>query len=194
MSTPFQKDSSSLYSYADYLTWSGEERWELIEGRASMMTPAPSRRHQEILVELTRQISEILIDKPCKVYIAPFDVRLTEQGESDEEVKTVVQPDLLIVCDKAKLDEKGCLGAPDFIIEIVSPSTASLDYIKKLSLYEKYQVKEYWILQPVDQVVMVYELNEENIYGRPRFYTKDDQAKIGILEDGWIDLRFLSQI
>lgn len=189
MRKPFQTDSSVLYSYADYLSWSDDERWELIDGRAYMMTPAPSRRHQEILVELTRQISGLLADKPCKVYVAPFDVRLAEQGESCEEVKTVVQPDLLVVCDKSKLDDKGCLGAPDFIIEIVSPSTASLDYIRKLSLYEKHQVKEYWIVQPVDQVVMVYELNEDKKYGRPSFYTKDDKARIEILEDGWLDLR-----
>ncbi|SHE35370.1 Endonuclease, Uma2 family (restriction endonuclease fold) [Caldanaerobius fijiensis DSM 17918] len=170
------------YTYADYVKWPEDERWELIDGTA-YMSVAPSRRHQEVQVELLRQISNYLLDKPCKVYGSPFDVRLAEEGEDDEKVKDVVQPDITVICDKSKLDDRGCKGSPDLIMEIVSPSTAFMDYIKKLSLYEKKQVKEYWIVHPIDEIVMVYKLNENKKYGRPEIYSKEDNVKVGIFED-----------
>lgn len=170
------------YTYADYVKWPEDERWELIDGTA-YMSAAPSRRHQEVQVELLRQISNYLLDKPCKVYGSPFDVRLAEEGEDDEKVKDVVQPDITVICDKSKLDDRGCKGSPDLIMEIVSPSTAFMDYIKKLSLYEKKQVKEYWIVHPIDEIVMVYKLNENKKYGRPEIYSKEDNVKVGIFED-----------
>jgi Uma2 family endonuclease len=170
------------YSYEDYLTWPEGERWELLDGIA-YMSAAPSRRHQEIQVELIRQISNYLIDKSCKVYGSPFDVRLAESNEENGNIRNVVQPDITIVCDQSKLDDRGCKGSPDLVIEIVSPSTASIDYIQKLSLYEKNEIKEYWIVHPTDEIVMIYKLNKDKKYGRPEIYSKEHNVKIGIFEE-----------
>jgi len=170
------------YRYSDYLNWPEDERWELIGGNA-YMSAAPSRRHQEIQVELLRQISNYLMGKDCKVYGSPFDVRFARKDDLDNDIKDVVQPDITVVCDRSKLDDKGCKGSPDLIIEIVSPSTASIDYIKKLSLYEKNMVKEYWIVHPTDEIVMIYKLNANNNYERAEIYSKDDEVRIGILSD-----------
>lgn len=176
------------FNYQDYLNWPDDERWELIDGTPYAMAPAPSRKHQEAAVELLRQFSNYLLDKSCKVYGAPFDVRLSEQETRDEDVETVIQPDILVVCDESKLDDRGCRGAPDLIIEIVSPSSASLDYIKKLELYERYKVKEYWIVQPVDKIVMVYKIDPSGKYGRPEIYSQEDKIKVGIFDNLTIDL------
>jgi Uma2 family endonuclease len=184
------KKDNKLFTYGDYLSWDDGLRWELINGEAYDMSPAPSRMHQEISGDLFRQISSYLIDKPCKVYSAPFDVRLPESNEKDEDVTTVVQPDIVVVCDKSKLDEKGCKGAPDLVVEIVSPSTASMDYIKKLELYEKSHVKEYWIVHPVDHIAMLYKIQDDGRYGRPEMYSDKDQINVGIFSnDLVIDLK-----
>ena len=120
------------YTYADYLTWPEGERWELIEGVPYNMSPAPFRKHQGVVMELSRQIANFLNDKSCEVYSVPFDVRLLpdiSQEDAtrvdDDDLTTVVQPDISIICDSEKLDERGCLGAPDVIIEVLSPSTAA---------------------------------------------------------------------
>jgi Uma2 family endonuclease len=147
------------------------------------MNAAPSRRHQEIQVEILRQISNYLVGKTCRVYGFPFDVRFAIKDELDNDIKDVVHPDITVVCDKSKLDDRGCIGSPVLIIEIVSPSTASIDYIKKLSLYEKNMVKEYWIVHPTDEIVMIYKLNTLNKYERAEIYSKDDEAKVGIFDD-----------
>lgn len=166
------------YTYKDYLSWSNDNRYEIINGYAYNMTPAPSVLHQQIAVELTQQIANQLLDQLCQVFSAPFDVRFVEKNQNPEDALHVVQPNISVVCDKSKLDEKGCIGAPDFIIEIVSPATAQLDYIKKLALYENYGVKEYWIIQPIDKVVMVYHLNEQGQYARPLIYTAEDVVEV----------------
>ena len=128
-------DKHEKFTYNDYLKWSDEERWELIYGIAWNMSPAPTRKHQKISIKLLFQIEDYLKDKDYDVYIAPFDVRLPENKEdNDKETDTVVQPDLLVVCDKAKLDDAGGNGAPDWIIEILSPSTAVKDLNNKSSL------------------------------------------------------------
>jgi Uma2 family endonuclease len=176
------------YNYADYREWPDQERWELIEGIAYDMSPAPSRKHQKILGELHRQISTFLLDKTCDVYMAPFDVRFPEQEEREEEIKTVLQPDISVICDPAKLDEKGCLGSPDLIIEIVSPATVQKDMREKLYIYEKFGVKEYWIIHPVDQILMVFKLLPGNKYGRPDTFSSQDQVKVGILPGLTINL------
>lgn len=131
-------DFKNTYSYADYLSWEEGERIELIDGIPYLMAPAPSRIHQEILFELGRQFGNALKDRTCKGYVAPFDVRLSENRgqQKDEDVYTVVQPDLVVVCDPSKLDKRGCKGAPDLVVEIISPSTAAHDYIRKMELYE----------------------------------------------------------
>lgn len=171
------------FTYGHYLLWPEEERWELITGVPYNMTPAPSRRHQKIQAALLTDFFTYLDDKECEVYGAPFDVRLPEGEEKEDEIRTVVQPDVLVVCDPRKLDEKGCLGAPDLIIEITSPSTAGKDLKEKLDLYERRGVREYWIVHPTDETVMVFRLNAQSRYERPDIYAKDDTVPVGILPD-----------
>ena len=154
------------HTYGDYRTWPEEQRCELIDGAAYAMAPAPTRLHQRLVGELFREISDALDGSGCEVNIAPFDVRLPEQDEADDAVTTVVQPDISIVCDPAKLDDKGCRGAPDWLIEVLSPASAGHDQIRKLALYERHGVREYWLVHPVDRVLTIYRL-EDGAYGRP---------------------------
>jgi Uma2 family endonuclease len=155
-----------FHTYADYLDWPADVRYELIDGIAYAMGPAPVRRHQEVALELARQIADALDGSPCRPYIAPFDVRLPRANEADEFVNTVVQPDISVICDKTKLDERGCRGAPDWIIEVLSPSTAGHDQIVKRALYERVGVREFWLVHPVDKVVTIY-LLQNGAYGKP---------------------------
>jgi len=177
------------YTYGDYLRWDDDERWELIDGVAYNMTPAPARRHQGILRELAGQLFNYLKDKPCKLYLAPFDVRLPENDEADEEVTTVVQPDIVVICDPKKLDDRGARGAPDLVIEILAPSTSRKDVKIKFNLYEMHGVREYWIVDPTGGTVMAYRLGPDSRYGRPQVYTDEDSAPVGIFEDLTIDLK-----
>ncbi|MCU0579061.1 MAG: Uma2 family endonuclease [Desulfobacterota bacterium] len=186
MAAPAEKNRK--LTYRDYLQWDDHERWEIIAGEAYNMTPAPSRAHQEILGALFNAFYNYLVDKSCKVYVAPFDVRLTE-NQSDSDVSNVVQPDLTVVCDPSKLDEKGCAGSPDLIVEIISPSTAAHDYIRKLALYERRQVPEYWIVHPVDKTVMIFLLTEKQEYGKPRIYAGEDRIPVTLFPDLVIDLK-----
>ncbi len=163
-----------IYTYGDYLTWPDGERWEIIDGEPFMMSPAPLRIHQNVAGNIYRKIADYLDGKPCQVYFAPFDVRLPDKNERDEDILTVVQPDILVVCDKSKLDDRGCKGAPDFIIEIISASTAGRDAKDKLNLYEKHGVKEYWIVYPTEKMIMVFSLNENNQYGKPTTFSDND--------------------
>jgi len=167
MSLPLR--DTQRHTYGEYLTWPEDERYELIDGVAYAMGPAPVRVHQRLLAEMFRQIADALEGSDCEVDIAPFDVRLPEQDEADEEIVNVVQPDIVVVCDRNKLDDKGCRGAPDWVIEILSPSTAGHDQILKLGLYECHGVKEYWLAHPTDRIVTVYRL-EDGRYGRPDVY------------------------
>ncbi len=175
------------YSYADYLTWGEDERWEIVDG-IPYMHVAPSRAHQAILMELSRQISNYLVGKPCKVYPAPFCVRLDVE-KNDSDIKNVVEPDITIVCDSSKLDERGCKGSPDMIIEILSPSTGKMDRVIKFNKYEKARVKEYWIVEPDQKLVSVFLLQENERYGRPEMYTDEDRIKVSIFQELEIDLR-----
>jgi Uma2 family endonuclease len=184
-----EKREDKKYSYKDYLNWPDSERWELIGGVAYGMAPAPSRRHQKVLAALLSEFYNFLKGKDCEVYGAPFDVRLPEGDEKDEEIKTVVQPDLVVVCDKSKLDDKGCKGSPDLVVEIVSPSTASMDYIEKLALYERHGVKEYWIVHPADEIVMVYKLAGYTKYGRAEIYARNDKVGVGVFDGLEINLK-----
>ncbi len=187
MALPLLKKGNS-FTYGDYVTWSDDERWELIDGYAYNMSPAPSRRHQQISRELERQIANFLLDKTCEVYDAPFDVRLPEADEEDEDIYTVVQPDLVVICDRKKLDDKGSRGAPDLIIEILSPATSSKDMKIKLALYERHGVKEYWVVHPTDNIIMVFKLDKKKMYGRPVVYSEEDKISTPILEGLEIDL------
>ena len=153
MALPAEKER---YTFADVLTWPDDERAELIDGEVILMAPAPSRGHQGISVELTRQFANYLEGKKCKAYHAPFDVRLFEKdGDTPEDVDTVVEPDITIVCDTSKLDDRGCKGAPDMVVEILSPSTQRHDQLVKLGLYQRAGVREYWIVDPMNKTVRV---------------------------------------
>jgi len=183
------KNADMSYTYADYLQWNDNERWELIGGVAYNMSPAPSRKHQEISQNLSRKIGNYLEGKSCKVYAAPFDVRLPLGDEEDKRTGNVVQPDIVVVCDSAKLDDRGCTGAPDLIIEILSPSTAKKDMVVKLHLYEKAGVKEYWLVHPTDHTVTVFMLGNDGRYGRFEMYDQSDQLAMGIFSDFVLDLK-----
>lgn len=159
--------STPRFTYGEYCLWAGDERWELIAGEAFNMSPAPSRRHQEVVGGLFTQIALWIRNGPCRAYVAPFDVRLPHGDEADEQIDTVVQPDISVICDARKLDEQGCRGAPDWIIEVVSPHTAARDHILKRALYERHGVREYWIVQPMDRLLTLYLLGEHG-YGAPR--------------------------
>ena len=180
--------AKDTYTYGDYAKWPDEERWELIDGIPYNMSPAPSRFHQKILGDLYRQVANYLTGKTCEVYIAPFDVRLPKGEENDEQIDTVVQPDLVVVCDREKLDERGCKGAPDLVVEVLSPGTAGKDMKIKLALYERVRVKEYWLVDPGNKTVQVYQLETSGRYGRPGIYTDTDQPKVGLFTDLAIDL------
>ena len=184
MSIPLRKDVER-FTYAHYVTWPDEERWELIEGIPYDMSPAPSRYHQEISMNLGVEISKFLKEKGknCKIYAAPFDVRLPEGQQTDEETMTVVQPDISVTCDPGKLDDKGCRGAPDFIVEITSPATVKKDLKDKLLIYEKHGVPEYWVIQPQEHIIMVHKLNDRKRYGRAEVFSKEDKIPLKLKED-----------
>lgn len=177
------------FTYADYLTWPEGERWEIINGEAFAMSPAPGKRHQQISGELFRQLANYLKGKPCLVFAAPFDVRFSERaGLTDEKVGTVVQPDIFVVCDKSKLDERGCNGPPDYIVEISSSSTSKVDLTKKFDLYQQHGVREYWIIHPAEQTLLVYKIENDGLYGKPDRYACDDKVPVPLLGDLEVDL------
>lgn len=176
-----------VYTYASYLTWEENERIELLDGRPVMMAP-PSRLHQEILMELSRQLANFLEGKPCKIYPAPFAVRLFEgQNDRPEDVSTVLEPDITVVCDMNKLDDRGCKGAPDLIIEVLSPSTARSDRLVKLGQYQKAGVREYWIVSPDEQTVQVYCL-QNGYFVLNEVYTRADIARVSVLSGCFVDM------
>jgi len=169
-----QLDPNGTYTYADYLKWKFDERVELIKGKLYRMSPAPKRKHQDASINLEFALLKYFEDKTCKVYDAPFDVRLPVQNRKNpNQIYTVVQPDICIICDLSKLDEDGCLGAPDWVIEITSPRTAKNDFNEKYNLYEEAGVREYWIVQPKEKAVNVYVL-EEGHYALVDVYESTD--------------------
>jgi Uma2 family endonuclease len=181
------KRDAHHHTYADYLTWSGSYGDELIDGTAYVRgPPAPARLHQEIVGELHRQLATALKGKPCRVYAAPFDVRLPKTAEEDDRVDTVVQPDLLIVCDLQKLDARGLRGAPDWVAEVLSPGTVSHDQIIKLPAYERAGIREVWLIHPVDRTLRVYRLEGGN-YGRATLLELKGQTLISAVPGVTID-------
>ena len=168
------------YTYADYLTWPDDARYELIDGEAFLMAPAPLIEHQEVAGDVYHQLRNQLDGKPCRPYIAPVDVRLPRADEADAAIDTVVQPDVLVVCDPAKIDRRGVRGAPDWLLEVLSPSTAAHDQIAKRRTYERAGVREYWLVHPGDRTLTVYVLDKGQ-YGRPEIYELKDETPIGVL-------------
>lgn len=156
MSVPASQFGSDRHTYRDYCQWPDDVRYELIDGVAYLMSPAPNWRHQEIAGGVYAQLYRQLEGHPCRVAIAPLDVRLPKADEADDEVDTVVQPDVLIVCEAHKIDRRGIRGAPTFVLEVLSPSSARHDHIRKRALYERVGVQEFWLLHPVDGVLTRY--------------------------------------
>ena len=181
------KRINEYYTYSDYCTWEEDERWELIDGVPYAMAPAPSLGHQDVSGELFHQIRSFLESNPCRVFIAPVDVRLNADDADD----TVVQPDILVVCDESKFEKngKGIIGAPDFIAEVISPSTAIRDWVVKRELYEKYGVKEYWIIDLRNSLLVV-NILEDGKYVSKSYKEEDTTTTIPIevLEGCMIDL------
>ena len=170
-----QLDPNGLYTYADYLTWKFDEFVELIKGKVLRPMAGAGRRHQQLSRRLEYAIQTFLQRSPCEMFHAPFDVRLTRHvGAGDAQVQTVVQPDIFVVCDPGKLDERGCVGAPDWIIEIVSPGNLKHDTKTKFDLYEENGVREYWVVFPGEQTILAYVLD-----GHGRYQISDEYAAPG---------------
>ena len=167
-------------TYADYLQWPEDTRYELIDGEAFPMSPAPLVEHQEVAGEVYRQLANQLDGKPCRPFIAPVDVRLPRKDETDAAIDTVVQPDVLVVCDLSKIDRRGVRGAPDWLLEVLSPSTAAHDQIAKRRTYERAGVREFWLVHPGDRTLTVYVLDNGQ-YGRPEIYELKDATPVGVL-------------
>ena len=169
------------YTWSDYKNWDDEVRYELIDGVPYMLA-APSQTHQAIIVELTFQLAGFLKGRPCKVFVAPFDVRLNADDKDD----TVVQPDLLVVCDMSKLDGRACVGVPDMVIEILSPSSSQQDRVVKYNLYQKTGVREYWIVNTHDRTVQACILKDGEYVVKA--YADTEIAPVHVLEGCTINL------
>lgn len=174
-----QLDLNQSYSYADYLTWQLKEAVELIKGKIMLMSPAPNVRHQDISTNLMRYLSNYFKQKKCRVYAAPFDVRLYDRKKSilkNQDIQTVVQPDLCVVCQSEILDKQGCNGAPDWIIEILSKGNSKREIHIKYELYQESGVSEYWLVFPEYQSIHQFVLNAQQHYELKQMYTNDDIA------------------
>jgi len=168
-----QLDPNGYYTYADYITWKFQERVELLLGQIMKMSPAPNLRHQEISGYLFNNLYVFFKGNRCKVFAAPFDVRLPvskKKGKSD----TVVQPDIVVICDESKLDEQGCNGAPDLVIEILSPGNTRKEMKDKFELYEASLIPEYWIVDPEREAITVYSLDSSNKYVGSKPYVAEE--------------------
>ncbi len=153
-------DLNKVYTYADYLKWQFEERLELIKGKIFKMAPAPGSFHQNVTGDIFYYIRGYLQNKTCKVFVAPFDVRLPRKPKEnqDQEIITVLQPDVCVVCNPNKIDKRGCIGAPDLVVEVLSPGNNSKELKNKFDAYEEGGVREYWVVSPQNQTIQVFEL------------------------------------
>ena len=183
-------DMKKRYTYADYLTWIDDIRRELIEGFIKLM-PAPRDIHVEVCYNLAWYFGTIIKKNNgrCKVRPAPFDVRFPKNGETaNNKIYTVVQPDISVICDLSKLDEDGCLGAPDMVVEVLSPSTAKKDWNEKFFLYEAHGVREYWIVHPKDKAINVFLLQDNGKYDAGVLYERQVKIPVHIFDGYLIDL------
>lgn len=186
MALPAEKE---FYTLADYLEWEEEEgRYELIDGDAYLMAP-PTTQHQKVSGEIFRQLANFLEGKKCEVYAAPFGVRLFErEGDRPEDVDTLVEPDITVVCDKSKLDEYGCRGAPELVMEVLSPSSRKHDRLVKLNLYQRAGVPEYWIVNPEEESVQVFLRDDSGNLRIHNEYDRTEIAKVHALDGCFIEL------
>lgn len=180
-----QLDMTQSYTYADYLTWQFTDRVELFMGKIFKMSPAPSSRHQHITMAISSSIYQFLRNKSCKVFQAPFDVSLPDASGVS---KTVVQPDITVICDPTKITEQGCNGAPDLVVEVISKSSVKKDLHEKYGIYEQAGVKEYWIVQPQDRSLIIFTLNEKGQYQPAKPLTIGDKTSSSVLPGLEIDL------
>ena len=176
-----QLDLTRSYTYLDYLSWTFPERVELFLGQVFKMSPAPNVRHQRISLEISRIFGNHLRQGSCQVFAAPFDVRLPV-AKSKDKTDTVVQPDIVVICDQSKLDEQGCNGAPDIVVEILSPGNSRKDMKDKFELYEMSLVPEYWIVDPGNQSVIIYTLNEQKKYFGSKPFVADEIARSTVIK------------
>ncbi len=177
-----QLDPNGVYTYADYLTWKFDEFVELIKGKVLRPMAGAGRRHQQLSKRLEFAIETYLRRSQCEMYHAPFDVRLTRSaGSGDAQIQTVVQPDIFVVCDQSKLDERGCLGVPDWIIEIVSPGNLKHDTKTKYDLYEEAGVQEYWVVFPGEQTILAYVLDDNGRYQVAAEYAEPGPMSVSVL-------------
>lgn len=181
-------DPEGSYSYADYMLWQFQERVELIRGRIFRMSPAPNRIHQRVSIELSRQLANFFHKQPCQVFAAPFDVRMP-LGRRKGMDTTVVQPDLCVICDESKLDEQGCAGAPDLVVEILSPGNSTKEMREKFRVYEEAGVREYWIVNPAEKIVLIYILDADGKYIGLAPVTDGDPLRAHIFPELVIDLK-----
>lgn len=175
------------YTYADYLTWQLDEMVELIRGKVFRQAAAPRRIHEELSVALVTRIHGFLKGGTCRVYTAPFDVRLPISSKDPTEIDTVVQPDLCVVCDLEKLDELGCVGAPDLVVEILSPGNNKKELQHKYEVYEAAGVREYWVVHPDERTLLIYTLESGN-YRSSRLFTFGDRVASQALPGFELDL------
>jgi Uma2 family endonuclease len=168
------------HTYGDYLAWPEDLRYELIDGMAYLMAPAPTLEHQEVVGEIYFQLRQALAGKSCRVFVAPVDVRFPKADEADEQVDTVLQPDVLVVCDLSRLDRRGVRGAPDLVVEVLSSSTASHDHVWKRRVYERSGVSEYWLVHSTDRMLTVYRL-QDGEYGKPEVLELTGETAVGVL-------------
>ncbi|MGI4805399.1 MAG: Uma2 family endonuclease [Janthinobacterium lividum] len=181
-------DFEKSYTYADYLKWTFDDRLEILKGKLFKMTPAPNRFHQRLSGVVFNRIFNFLKGQPCHVYSAPFDVRLSRKNAADESVTTVFQPDICVICDLSKLDDRGCVGAPDIVVEILSPGNNKKELRNKFEIYEEAGILEYWVVWPTEQTVLQYTLNAEGKYVASLILAAGDQVTTLILPGFVLDL------
>ena len=181
-------DFSKTYSYADYFKWQFDDRLELIKGKIFKMSPAPGRSHQEISLALSVKLANYLKGKPCKIYVAPFDVRLPRISKEDAAIYTVVQPDICVVCDPSKLDDRGCIGAPDIVVEILSPGNNKKELRNKYEVYEEAGVKEYWIIHPSERTFLKYSLDGGGLFQPSKLLIGGDELTSSVLPGFMMDI------
>jgi len=181
-------DLSLTYSYANYLTWLFDDRVELIKGKVFKMSPAPSPLHQEISVNISSALHKHLKNTPCKIYYAPFDVRFPGESKADKDIFTVLQPDICVICDPGKIDSRGCIGAPNIVIEILSPGNNRTELLNKYNIYQEFGVKEYWVVSPGDKTLLKYTLDINGKYQPSKLFTLSEKVYSEVLPGFELDL------
>lgn len=182
-------DQNLTYSYANYLNWLFEDRVELVKGKIFKMSPAPSRVHQEVSFSISLSLGNFLAGKKCKVYVAPFDVRFFKESKADKDVFTVLQPDICVICDQDKLDDRGCIGAPDLVVEILSPGSTKKELLHKYKVYEEFGVKEYWVVSCTKHSILKYTLDETGKFSPSHVYGQHEEMPSSVLPGFVLNLK-----